>query len=390
MGNYTWEIVAPDDGRNLVYYAASSIGFCPKALFYDRQGITHEPTPQWMQERYDAGTDNEAAILEMLYRDKPRWAYYNQQEKASRGFRFGEYMEDRGKDYSDQIQVSVPIGSNVIVQGHMDELAYFWLAGDPRQGEIRGVEAKFFGPSFWNIFKRKGLAGFPKYQWQVSVLMRGAGQVLGLPYLPFLFVVGEKDDNGKLVGISIEQVDEPPIKWAQVIGKVMGIEKRVLDNNPPDCDKPLMYPCPFYPYHDEESGLEVDETKLFLLESLAAEYDRHGAIAKEHNAKKKAIAKEIQAFFDDEFGVLVLDPDKRDTTKDENTGSRTVLTPNLKVTDVGYWGEGDVDATLLAKDGIDAGKYRKPGYEVRYPKVTKRAGGKGDIDADPFHGLPKE
>lgn len=376
MSKYTWEF------GDKVFYTASAIGSCTRALVYDRQGMSHEPTPEWLLDKFREGVENEQPILERLYRDKPGWKLYDKGELEARGFEFGVYLPDRDVDYSNQIRVRVPIGQRVIVQGHGDGVAYRWLAGDERYGEGRVVEAKAFGPSYWDKFIRHGLAGFPYYQWQLTILMKGTG-------LPGLFVVGRKDDDGVVQEIKIEEVDELPVRWVEVIGKVMRVEKFVADGVVPDCELPLMYPCPFFPYHDEVEGPDVDETKLFLLESLASEYDRHGKIAKEHNEKKRDIGKEIQAFFDEEFGPLILGPEQAEDPEAKRA-PRSVLTPNLKITDVGYWNEGDIDGTRLAADGIDPAKYRKPGYPTRYPKVTKRTGGKAETDADPFSEIPSK
>src|SRR6185312_16356580 len=49
------------------YYRASSLGICPTAFIFARQGH-EEIIPKPMQEAYDAGHDNEPIILDRLRR----------------------------------------------------------------------------------------------------------------------------------------------------------------------------------------------------------------------------------------------------------------------------------------------------------------------------------
>lgn len=370
MGGYTYEL---PNGN--VVYRASSIGYCPLALYYDRQGVDHEPTPEWLQKAFDEGIDNEQRILDMLYSKTPLWKLYTVEELKNRGYQMGDVTGDpSGNDYSSQVRVEIPVGNVGVVRGHVDGVAYIWLSGHKRYWETRGVEAKAFGNSLWGLYKRKGLAGFPKYQWQVSVLMHGLG-------LPFLFVVGRKDDAGVVQEIDIEEVDEPPVSLGQIKGRVLGLEARLGSGNEPKCDIPFMYPCPFYQLHEQEAGLEqgVDDVKLILLDSLADEYERHGRVAKEHNAKKREVGAAIQAFFDEEFGTVEITAE----TAGDDRPKRSMLLSRNRVTDVQYWQDGEVDPELLAKDGIEVDKYRKPGGTVRYPKVTpqKQSGKADDTEA---------
>lgn len=352
---YTYET---EDG--LVVYAASAVGNCSKALVYDRLGITQEPPPDWLQKAYDEGTSSENPILRSL-EQQCVWALLNKDELTERGYEFGEYMEDRGKDYSDQVRVRAHVFPHVVVQAHLDGVGRMrskpqgWTRETDELDHLRVVEVKAFGKTYWDRFIEKGLAGFPLYQWQMAVQMKGAG-------LPGLFVVGRKGETtGDIVEIKSEYVDELPVKWLDVIRKIGAIEA-VVEGRVEDiaCEQPLQYPCPFYKLHDGDAG-EVgtveDDTERRLVISLAEEYERHRIAEKHEKDLKQRAGKSIAEFFDN---------------RGEKGGK--VKVGHWQVSDVVFERDGGWDEEAIRQampDSVQLDSLKKPKVEVRYPKVEK-------------------
>lgn len=367
MGSYTEE--TPD---GLVIYRASSLGFCPNALYLDRMGVTGEPTPDWLQRRFDQGSAAEDAILKAL-ENRMQWRRVDIDTLRRDGWDIGE------DQYENQVRVWVQVGSgNLWVRGHIDGIGQMWAAPvgqESRLGELRGLEAKLFGPDYYAKWKKEGFAGFPNYAIQVSCYMKATG-------LPFLFIVGLRDDDGNLVKgsdakaeLDITEVDEPPTPWPQIMGRVLGVEGRVQKGEPPDCPQPFMYPCPYYQLHEEKPGVELPPTERLLFDSLAAEYLRHGKLAEEHKDKQQEVGRNIAQFFDDKG--LATSPAGENTGKVE---SKSADGQQYHVTDVRYWKRGFPDFDLMEQDGIDLDKYRRPGSEVRFPRITERKVGGGRKD----------
>lgn len=342
--------------NGLVVYSASSIGRCPVALYYDRMGVTGEPTPDWLQAKYDEGVTNENLILRILH-DQKIWVLQDKDTLEGLGYRFGEWDEDRQVDYREQVRVEAPVLPGIVVRAHLDGIAAlpeipegFVLEGVVA-GQYRVVEVKAFGEDLWDKFKRHGLAGFPLYQWQLASQMKGAGLNTAL------FVVGHKGTDGRVFEIGIEYVNSLPIKWLDVIQKINGIEQMVGGGDELACPKPLDYPCPYYKLHTEdEIPVVEDETERKLVISLAEEYERHRIAEKHHKDLKGIAGKAIAKFFDD---------------RGEKGGK--VKVGGYQVNDTVFEKEGNLSAEKLtaAMPGIDLSKYRNADYEVRYPTITR-------------------
>lgn len=294
MGGYT------NEADGVVYYSASSIGYCSGALYYDRLGVTHEPPPQAIQRAYDEGNDNESVILTLLDSQKV-WKVLDRDRCAEAGFTFGEFHAGRGKDYSDQVRVEKQAGG-VKVRAHLDGIAECvpeQLGLGFAQGELVVVEAKAFGDSYWSQWKSKGLAAFPVYEWQVSVQMHATG-------LPCVFVVGKKNKLGVVDFIETDIIMEPPIKWGKIVAKIARIENAVESNAKPTCEEPLMYPCPFYTLHDKtpsdivESAYQVEPQSQLskTLKTLVQRYEAHKKHEAEHKREAEAAREALLGYFD--------------------------------------------------------------------------------------------
>lgn len=344
-----------DIATGTIIYAASALGSCSKALVYDRLGVTAEPPPDWLQKAYDEGNDNEQRVIDLLELQKV-WRVVDKARLLEAGYTFGEWMEDRQKDYSDQVRVNAAVLPGIVVRSHLDGVVEMavrpegWTREVDYVGVQRVLEVKAFGDSYWEKWKKEGIFGFPGYMYQVAAQMKGTG-------LGCVFAVGHKDKDGVVFEVGVEYIDVLPVKWLTVIQKIKAIEDVIgdrIENLP--CEKPLMYPCPFYKLHEpDEIPMVEDDTERRLVISLAEEYERHRVAEKHHKDQKQRAGAAIAEFFDG---------------RGEAGGK--VRVGHWQVSDVSYVTEGPIDPNKLTEafPGIDLSKYRKPSYTVRYPKVT--------------------
>lgn len=356
------KIETAEDGTELVVYGASGIGCCPVALYYDRQGLTPEPTPAWLQEAYNQGNDNEQLILAM-FQERTPFTLLMHEESQALGYNLGEFDSDRGVDYSDQVRVEARVLPGVVVRAHLDGLCRLtlpdigWTREQDTDGKLFIVEVKALGDTLWNAWKSKGVDIVPAYPWQVSAQMKGAG-------LPCVFVVGHKGKDGKVYEIDYRILDEPPIKWIDVIKKIGAVEKGTVEDT--DCPSPFMYPCPYYPLHNPDlskgnAGIVVMnddnsiQTERVLFLSLVEEVERHRTSEKHHKEMKERAQKAANDWLDERA----------------LKGAKLDIGPYI-VNDNVSPREGPVKADKLVADGIDITKYKGDGYEVRYVTLTKK------------------
>lgn len=365
MSGYTREL---DDGT--VVYSASSIGYCSAALYYDRLGVTHEAPPENIQRAWAEGHDNEALILRLLEQEKV-WKVQDKDWLTADGWWFGEFDPSRNQDYSDQVRVEKKVGQGVVVRAHLDGIATIesypsmWIENDEIYRVIEAaegkciVEAKAFGDSYFDKWKRDGLAAFPTYEWQVSVQMHASG-------LPCEFIVGKKDKAGVVQFIDHRLIITPPISWGKIAAKISRIEAAVKNKQTPKCEEPIMFPCPFYPMHDakvdifgQDTGaaaeIQLTDEAAKSVDVYAARFLAHEKLAKEHEAEAKVAKERLLEYLaaNGESSVPILGEQYRIVPK---PGGR----------------KGSVDAQLLAKDGIDVDKYRKAGSSWVSIDVVKK------------------
>lgn len=359
------KVEVAEDGTETVVYGASGIGSCPVALYYDRSGVTPEPPPQWLQDAYDQGNDNEDTILEMLQQRTP-FTLLDLGDLVGYGYQMGEYDEDRQVDYSRQVRVEAKVLPGVIVRAHLDGIAMLrvipegWTREQDTTDKRFIVEVKALGDTLWERWKKVGINIIPSYPWQVSAQMKGAG-------LPCVFVVGHKNKEGRVFEIDYRIIDEPPVKWMEVIKKIGKVEKGDVDDG---CPLPLMYPCPYYPLHDPDAvaggsrelvvldDTNTTQTERTLLISLGEEYERHKAAEAHHKDLKSKAAANVAKWFDD-----------------HHMKGGVVKAGYWQITDIVQNKDGAIDFAKLFQmlpDKITLPK--KPKYEVRYPNVKKAEG----------------
>ena len=249
--------------NNTVVYRASSLGHCPRALLAARRGMEPLPFPDFMYDRFEEGNRAEPIIMARFQSDNPDWKLDGSQD-----------------------EISLLIGSNVIVRGHIDGFAV-------RKHDNKGcvVEAKALGPDWFNKFTKKGLAGLPdSYAWQVAIYMHATGADCAV------LVAGEKI-NGEIVDASKFHylwIDTPPFTLEQIVDRVKAIEGKATDGDWPECLNEWL--CQ-YPYlHDQpeiESLSGMDEMKLDSFADRWAE-----AVEMEKRAKqiKDSIKSDLDTF----------------------------------------------------------------------------------------------
>lgn len=238
---------------DLVVYRASALGQCSAALLeYRRAENEPMPHPQWLLDRFEAGNRNEPVILEKLY------------DPA-----MGRPWRSMG---GAQLEVELPVGQGIVVRGHLDDIAMRVGALNDtvttQVGEHRIIEAKKFGPAYWEKWQTQGLKGFPEYEFQLSIYMHSTG-------MKALFVIGLSepdpeypDDRAKDIvrNIVVHEVDEPPVSMGKIKLKVARIEAQYATGDRFDeCDV-RMYPCPWY-HLLHEAQPETVSTKDWELEA---------------------------------------------------------------------------------------------------------------------------
>jgi hypothetical protein len=324
---------------------------------------------------YGEGIDNEPIILSLLQRDYV-WRVLGKDELSSIGYQFGEWNEERGVDYREQVRVELKIGERIVIGAHLDGIAECLIEGNAIGFEQHCVvEVKAFGDGFWKRFKKEGVKGFPGYQWQVSVQMHGTG-------LPLLFVVGHKGSDGKVFEILTETVLVPPIGKGMFAAKLGRIEKAVAlgdaGSSGLQCPTPFAFPCPYYPLHDGEqdqiygavpSGTEqptyAEANEAREVDSLAGQYNETREQIEILEVRRKGIVGSLIEKFDKVNGDKDVVGGKKERVK-KFLGSR------FTVSDVVTVRTGGLDEEAMVKEGVNVEKYRKPGSSSRSIRVTER------------------
>lgn len=231
-----------ENGR--VVWRASAIGACVRALVAEQIGMTPEPVPQWMLEKWAEGVAGEPVVLGML---KDRWRIVGEGE----GWHL---VWDDG-----QVLVEMPVGEKVIVRGHCDGVGTKYINGDGRR---RVLEVKCVSRGFAEDIRRTLP---PRYMWQCSVYGRGLG-------MDVVLVLGVKDDDGRVV--SVEEIDAEIVGAAAVKLRVIGLEQCIEEGVLPPCSY-RQYPCPF-PELCEDIGVPEPTEEWDLEERLRESLDvRH-------------------------------------------------------------------------------------------------------------------
>lgn len=288
-------------------YPASGLGGCQTALIARGMGLVPADMPEKLQPALDAGKENEPRILQMLERTpdfdarqhritiqdefllKGVWRLYDAADYEKLNIETGEWDEERGVDYSGQPRVWLPIGTSAVVRAHPDGIGVKVVKGKVEQRRV--VEVKAFGDELWDRWVRRGWAEFPGYAMQMSVQMYAAGaSILKTPksFMPGMFVVGHKNEEGVAFELSVLELDKPPVELKTILAKVMNVEKYVKREELPACVEGR-WPCPFY-WMAECAGkprVEVEEIEDTELGGVAARFYAYGVDRKEADASRK-------------------------------------------------------------------------------------------------------
>jgi hypothetical protein len=235
--------VQVEDG--LLYVRASALGGCLRALVASGRGEPRQPTPEWMQKKFDEGHAAEPMERELaraLLRDgEGRW----------------EATEDTGvlPVINGQHAVHLDFGGVGSVIGTVDDV---FVDGD----KMILAEYKAMGPSYMNKLRgvtdpKKFLDQLPpQYRMQLSIYMWGMQQAFGRFIETHIFCCG-KDAQGVLSmdsEVCTVKFTEPPLGILDIEDRVNHIFEFVVDHPEkpyPKCDVD-QYPCEFYLIHDED------------------------------------------------------------------------------------------------------------------------------------------
>jgi hypothetical protein len=206
-------------------------------------GMTPEPWPDWLLERFHQGVEGEPVVLAKL---REHWNLWTPEKKSFITWDDGQPL------------VEMPVGTTVIIRGHADALGsrYRKQVGDPALLGFHVVEVKCVTAGY----AEEVLRTLPElYHWQMSVY----GQALGWPVV---LVLGVKGDDGTVDHI----IEAPPLKLktlAEIKLRVMEIERCIRDGEWPKCDY-KQWPCRFPELCDDPNP---EPTENWELEDRLAE-----------------------------------------------------------------------------------------------------------------------
>lgn len=206
-----------DDG---VFYRASALGGCFRALWAARNGHSPKAPPDHMQTIFDRGHEIEDLVLDRMVADG--WEIYDRQR---------------------EIILPVPIQSDIpcFIVGHIDALGVPPVGLNPNDPEAHLfehlVEVKGFGPGYLSKYRSQGLAGFPRYKIQTGAYC------MGIPCADMAFTVYDKTTDTYRVDFIENKVTE----W-QLHALVLATEEMYRTGTLPSCTGE--YPCPYYYLHD--------------------------------------------------------------------------------------------------------------------------------------------
>lgn len=230
------------------YYRASSLGMCPTAFIFARQG--HETRiPPNMQRAFDEGNTNEPRIVDRLV--KKGWNITHNDPSLP----------------VPQMAVFLPISDNsdnthIRVVGHIDGFAnrYKGALIKPTLCEFKSLSADNFAKFISDPWRH-----FPYYALQISAYWYAMPIQVNLQKI--LFGVHNKATD------EIKEVlfDSPPIPLDDIKALVLGYEKAYAEYQQQDtlpvCDTSRF--CPFWHLHDQiNRGAKDDQITDNSLRSL--------------------------------------------------------------------------------------------------------------------------
>jgi hypothetical protein len=264
------------DDRPIVYeengvwvYRASSVGVSIRELVAARLGYPPLPPPEYLRKAAAAGNRYESIVKSRL---------------GERG-----WIID-----SEQPTIEIPIEGGtgpLLIRGHLD--------GDRVQVNgypLAMLEVKSMSARVWERWHVEGFAGFGTYAAQIAAYMHGTGR-------PAWYVVVNRDDDD--VELDIQFLEEPPVSWYEVMGRVLLSDHYAAQGELPPCDRPSPYTCPYDHLCDHRLPLfaELESGEEETIARLAAEYEEARRIKGEVESNIKGIQEEIRLTLGDRDAV---------------------------------------------------------------------------------------
>jgi hypothetical protein len=221
-----------------IYYRASALGGCFRALWAARNSYEPKSPPDHMQTIFDRGHEIEDLVLDQLVADG--WTIYDRQREVI-------------------IPVDIPSDIPIFIVGHIDALGIppVGVSSDPEANLFpHVVEVKGFGPDYYAKYLREGINGFPRYSVQAGAYC------IGIPCGDLAFVVYEKETEAIHVSFHENKIPE----W-HLSAIVLAVEEMTRKNEIPTCTND--YPCPYYYLHDpKEMPMPLDPLASTLVQSI--------------------------------------------------------------------------------------------------------------------------
>jgi hypothetical protein len=169
-----------------------------------------------------------------------------------------------------QVETELDVGV-ALIRCHPDGVATRTKAeageADPFQvGAVCGVEVKALAESTYEKWKVDGLDVISSYKWQAAIEMISLGKAVGLPFLPLVYAVGVKGDDGKVLAdrVYLKFYSEPPVSMGQLVTRAAKIVQNARrldeDGTEPECEQ-ACYPCGFYTYTETACGIAYAESQ---------------------------------------------------------------------------------------------------------------------------------
>ena len=313
------------EGEKLVI-RGSATGHCIKALVAHGLGLSPSDHPDWLLEKFAEGDEGEQPILDLVAE------------------KYNMVISDQQKEYE------IPVGSKAVIRCHIDGIGTQTVSG---VGYEVVVEAKAITESTLKVLENKGIEEMAYMAVQLSIEMAATK-------LPGLLACGIKDDEGKVVSLQTFSFDTPPVSLGKIKAKVLKLVGLIDEGVLPSCDY-AQYPCQFYFLHEGEAVHKKKDVER-VGEDDEAEWDQAASQYSSANRAEKQI-KERKEEARDRLAKLF---DQRG----EKGGK--VETAGYVINDVVVERKGGVDEKKLKEGGIDPDEYRKPGYEMRYPKIEAK------------------
>ena len=264
-------VTVREDG---VFYRASAAGGCQRALLAARSGETPKPPPPDFSNPdgtgyFDIGHDVQELVVSRL---------------IEQGFTVWDSEKEVILPITDSDGNYLTPPASII--GHIDGMiqppsSLYPAAISDFQYLL---EIKGFGPSYWSLWKSKGLDGFPLYKFQVSAYM------YALELSDLCFVVHNKETDE----LDIQFYEHPPCDLWELEARVISVEELYKlflqgDTTLLDVACSSTYPCPYYYLHTPVERAFLTPLQL----QLARTYVAANAKIKELEQTKSNIAEKL-------------------------------------------------------------------------------------------------